>query len=104
MRYDIVAGDLQPPLAMTLDDANGPVPLAGATITFVMQQADGIKRVSGPAIIDDLASASVHYQWDQGDTDVPGVYRAQIHAVYGGNQPETFPSDETFFVIIHPRL
>lgn len=105
MRFDIVAGDLQTPIAgvfgagcCTTEDG----PLQNATsITFQMVQCDGSKVVVGTGDIID--SSNANYQWQDGDTDIPGVYRAQWTAEYPGG-PETFPSDEDLYVIIRPKV
>lgn len=106
MRYDLFQDDLEPALQMDLVGSSG-LP-GGSTVQFVMAQADGPKRVTGSAVIDNPGSSSVpptvHYQWVDGDTNTPGVYRAVWRALLGGGAPETFPSDEPLYVIIHPKL
>lgn len=101
MKYELVQGDLAQPIAMALDGVGS---IAGATVSFVMAQADGSKRVSRAAVIDDPVLRTVHYQPQAGDTDTPGVYRAQVTLLFPGALPETFPSDEDLWIIIRPRL
>lgn len=104
MRYDLVQGDLEPALADTL--SGGPL-ASGGVLYFVMQQVDGATRISGLADIDDATQINVpvHYQWQTGDTAVPGVYRAQWQLAYSsGSVPETWPSDDTLWIVIRPRL
>jgi K+/H+ antiporter YhaU regulatory subunit KhtT len=55
-------------------------------------------------VIDDIPTARVHYQWQSTDTAIPGIYRAQAVVLFPGSQPETFPSEETLYVIVHPKL
>lgn len=76
----------------------------GTTVTFTMVQVSGSKRLSSAGVIDDLTTRAVHYQWAGDDTDTPGVYRAQWKLTYPGGAPESFPSDEPLYVIIHPSL
>lgn len=106
MRYDFYAGDVEPAIGTPL--GGGGVLPDGAIVQFVMAQADGVKRVVGAAVIDSPGTSysdpQVHYQWQPGDTDAPGVYRAVWRVLYSGISPETFPSDETLYIVIHPRL
>jgi hypothetical protein len=101
----MVQHDLTQPIGMILGDpdSTGPLP-SDASVVFTMSQADGSKRVTGPGVIDDPVAWAVHYQWLLGDTDVAGVFYAQWTILYGGASPETFPSDEPFYVIVHPAL
>lgn len=110
MRFDLWQNDLEPPIAGDLRGAQVPLP-DGATVVFTMTQADGSKRVSATAVIDDPGSLTpspmppvVHYAWATGDTSVPGVYRANWKLVLPGSAPETFPDDEPIFVVIRPAL
>jgi hypothetical protein len=100
MRIDLVQGDLVP-IAQVLTGASS---LVGATAKFVMSQVHGTKRVEADAIIDDPVKLIVRYQPAQGDTDTPGIYRAQWQIAFAGAIPETWPSDEPLYVVIHPKL
>lgn len=105
VRYDLVEGDIEQPIAMTLNSGPNPPPIPdGTTVRFTMAQADGTKRVSALGVITDPVLWQVHYQWVVGDTSVPGVYRAQWTLIYPGGAPETFPSDEPLFVVVSPLL
>jgi len=115
MRYDLVAGDLvQLSLELTgVDPASLPLP-AGTTANFAMVQADGSAEVHASATITSpgvLAAPgvegfppTVEYTFQTGDTLVSGVYRAQFQLVAPDGDPQTFPSDEELFIVIHPRL
>jgi hypothetical protein len=104
VRYDLVAGDLQPAIQITLEGLSAPIP-TGALATFSMAQADGSVLVSGPAVVDDPVNGIVHYAWNPGDTAIAGVYRAQIAVAYpSGAGTQTWPSDEDLYVVIHPRV
>jgi hypothetical protein len=112
MRFDITAGDLNPPVENTLPGA-GDLP-ENASVWLTLSQVNGTKRFVAQGVIDNPGNAAegidpvVHYGWEPGDTDTAGVYRAQwqvsLSPSMAGADPETFPSDEVFFVIIHPRL
>lgn len=106
MRYDLWQGDLEPAIQQDLVGSGG-LP-GGSAVQFVMKQVNGSKELVGVAVIDDPGSDTtppvVHYQWASGDTDSPGVFRAVWRALVGGAAPETFPSDEPIYIVIHPRL
>lgn len=101
MRYDLWQGDLDPPIGLTL---TGVTSIVGATCEFVMAQVNGSFRIQAPAVIDDPLLRKVHYQWLPGDTNVPGIYRAVFRCIYPGQMPETFPSDEPIFIVIHAAI
>lgn len=104
MWYKLWQGDLESQLALDLTGIDS-IPDT-ATVQFVMTQADGTKRVTGAATIPDPVNAptGVAYQWQAGDTDTPGVYRAVFKVLYAGSAPETFPSDDELYILIRPAL
>lgn len=98
MRYDLWAGDLTPAVQMTL---GGTGSLEGAVVNFVMAQVNGSVELENEATVDDPVARIIHYDWQPGDTDAPGVFRAVARAIYPGELPETWPSDEPIYIVIH---
>ena len=99
-----MAGDLEPAIGTTLSDPSNTGPLVDCTVTFILAQCDGIKRIEGNADIIDPVLRTVSYQWAPGDTSLAGVYRAQWKVTFTGGAPETFPSNEPFYIVIAPAL
>ena len=91
--YEIKAGDTWPPVRATLEDEDGLVPLTGASIRFLMKQVNGSKVVDGLVTSVNIEESVVGYEWTDGDTDVPGVYRYEWEVTFGNGRRETFPSD-----------
>lgn len=93
--YTIKRGDTWPPYSVTLKDENGPVPLYGATVTFIMKQVKGPVVVTAPvpesAI--NIETSEVAYPWTEDDTAAPGIYRAEWEVIFGNGKKETFPSE-----------
>lgn len=120
MRFDFVAGDLQPPLTYSLPGITGPLP-AGTTAKFEMAQvlvspspsggmpvfsppaSGGVPvDVSGAASFVDPTTPIVQavYQWVAGDTSAPGVYRGRFTLMLPGG-PQSFPPDEPLWIVIN---
>lgn len=102
----IKAGDTEP-LVATLSDANGPVNLAGASVSFRMKS-----RVAGAGHDPIAATAEllqgvdvgtgritnkgmVQYVWAAGETDTPGVYGIEWAVTFGDGKQRTWPNDRT---------
>lgn len=100
MRFDLWQGDLEP-LELTL---TGVSDLTGATCTLTMAQVNGSKRVTGPFVLTDPVARKGYFAPAATDTDTPGVYRGVVRAVLSDGTPETFPSDEPFYVVIHSSI
>jgi hypothetical protein len=93
-----------------LEDDNGPVDLAGATITIRLKHTSG--TVIGPLpcvaeiVMDEedpsVVIANIKHIWQAGETDVPGVYAVEYPVTYAGGKKETFPSDGGAKLTIKP--
>jgi BppU N-terminal domain len=94
--FQIKRGDLLPTLVITLLDANG--------ATVDLTSASGAKlaiRIIGsttPLVYADMvidnqiaSKGQVHYDWQEGDTDTPGEYQAEVVVNWGGKE-QTFPT------------
>lgn len=79
-------GDTLPSIGATLfDDAGNPLNLSAATVAFSMADQDSGIVASGPAVVVDGPGGKVRYDWQVGDTDVPGVFRAEWIVTFGGD-------------------
>lgn len=67
-----------------------------SAITFRMtpESAGLTADLAGAATATDPATSGVvEYEWQPGDTDVPGLYLAEFHVEYLDGSSETFPSE-----------
>jgi hypothetical protein len=104
--FTIKAGATFPPLAATLTDAAGvPIPLTAATVHFRMKPTTGGGAVvdHAAAIVSDVAG-TVRYDWQAGDTDVPGYYRAEFRIVWSTGAVQPVPSDAYLTILVAPGL
>ena len=92
--YKTLAGTRLPPIEATLINAIGAPAenLVGATVTLKYRPIAGGAWVEKVCTIVDPAAATVRYNWEEGDTDTPGVYVGYFHVVYADGRDEPFPS------------
>ncbi len=106
--FVIKQGNLLPVIEATLTDADGAaVDLTGATVKLVMRLVDAdVATINASATPDPDQVAHkgvVRYVWQDGDTDVPGVYRAEWVGEFAA-KPETFPNGSALVVKIAAAL
>lgn len=100
LRLESVEGDTAP-VELVLDDNDGPVGLAGATVEFRMERAllsepgepliDPAEVVDESAVRGDADYGKVRYVWTGGGP-VAGIYHAQFRATFGDGSEATFPT------------
>src|SRR5262245_2285605 len=99
--FKIKQRSLRPSLRQYLVDGDGhPFALTGATVRFQMGHPGDPARVNAAAVVEDVATALVRYDWVDGDTDVVGTYKGLWRVVYGDNTPELVPSDGYVTVVV----
>lgn len=107
--FTIKQGDLRPYLKAQLvrlnDDGEieGPQDLTGAeAIVFTMKNkatsAVPIDEGTDVTVLGDPTLGNVQYEWQPGDTDIPGSYLGEFEATFGG-EPMTFPNNLLGFAI-----
>lgn len=107
--FHIKEGDLAPPLEVVLRDGEGePVDLSGiGSVAFHLAPRYGAPAepfIDEPAVVDGDGSAGlVRYDWQEGDTDTPGVYSAEFEVTSAGI-PTTFPNTSDIVVHIHRSI
>lgn len=96
MTVKIRAGELLRPLSATLTDPAAPdESIAGMTVRFLMRFAgDAAYRVDNAATILDAASRRVAYEWQPGDTEVPGMYTYRWVLIRPDGKRQSFPTRE----------
>lgn len=76
------------------------VSLGSATVRFLMTSQNGVRQVEGTADIIDDANGIVEYQWQDGNTDIHGNYKAEFEITYGDGRKTTVPADKYIIVSI----
>lgn len=103
----IKAGDTYPPLVTTLEENGGPLDLTTATSITMRMASD-----SPPSAVDDLVCAVVgdptqgvvEYEWQAGDTDVPGTYKVDFVIDFGTGQLQTVPNETEKEIVIRAAI
>jgi hypothetical protein len=91
MSWPIKKGDREPAFTSQLLVAGEPVNLTGRSVRFLMRHAvTGTLKVNAAATIVDAENGRVSYAWAAGDTDTPGLYKAEWEVMSGGLR-RTFP-------------
>ncbi|MGE3795096.1 MAG: hypothetical protein AB7I38_14375 [Dehalococcoidia bacterium] len=90
------AGDLAPTLELTLTDGRTgtAVDLSTAeSVTLVMTDRTGTVVVDhGPMTVVDAATGQIERDWESGETDTPGICRAEVEVTWPGDRIQTFPA------------
>lgn len=92
--FNIRQNDLSPAIQFALLPTS--VVLTGASVVFSMKNVDtGEVKISREAaiIVTETVTPTVKYNWQVGDTDTPGLYKAEFEVTYSDATVETFPND-----------
>lgn len=94
--------DTAPVLAYTtLDENKAVIVLTGATVTFYMQDENGIAVITAAAVtIVDAANGKVEYSWVAADSDVSGIFSAEFVITFGDGTIRTSPDPGWITVVI----
>lgn len=88
------------PIKATLEDADGPVDLTGATVKFLMQDLQGNQVVDASATITNASQGKVEYNWVSGDVDTAGEFEAEFEVTFSSGKVRTFPNEDYITVVI----
>lgn len=94
------AGDTWPALVTTLEDSAGPLDLTTATGVTMRMASPTVSMTNLSCTITDAANGVVSYQWQAGDTDTPGTYKAEFAVSFGGGTIQTAPNDAYKEIVI----
>lgn len=100
--FTIKRHDLSPAIKIICEPRNT-FDLTGAQVFFNMVDlATGQKIIDRGAgyIVPHATLPIVAYQWQPGDTDAVGEYKAEFEILYSGGIPESIPNDEDDDLII----
>lgn len=105
MSYSLVRGDLEPDMEIDVATSAGPVDLSGALdVSMRWEKPDGTV-VTVELVVIDAPTGRVKRVWASGDSDLPGVHRAQVVVTTSNDEPETFPNDGSFVIWwVYPQL
>lgn len=95
--YEIVQGNLEPDLRFQCTVLGQPEDVSDAT-SFVLLwlRPDGTTTTVSLVAID-LSAGLVKRVWVAGDTSVIGLHRGRVLVTRGNAEPQTFPSDGSWF-------
>ena len=91
--------DTGPPITIQCLDGTNPQNLTTATSAkFLMGTIDAggvsTQKVSQAMTFDsDRTTGKVTYDWQTGDLDTPGDYKAEVEITWSGGDIQTFPSE-----------
>ena len=86
--------DTAPPFEARLTSGGEPIDLTLAVaVHFSMSHRDGLADVRGEAGIIVPEEGSVQYEWADGDTDIPGVYDADLLVIWTNGRKTRYPSE-----------
>lgn len=100
--YWIKTGDTLPRVETTLTDGyNNPVDIAQADVFFTLRRIDDdVAIISLAAAVNDQVTdgsdgslGQAHYDWQVGDTDIAGGYRAEWQVTFALGGVMTFPNN-----------
>lgn len=91
--YTVKVGDAGTVISAILEDPGGAVDLTGASVSFLMADAQyRAAKVNAVATIVGAATGEVSYQWQAADLDAAGSYIAEFEVVFPDASIATFPS------------
>lgn len=98
LRVVVKRGDLLPSARGTCLEPDGSaVDLTDASLVcFAMtpeHPGAGPDVQQAAVVVGDPADGVVEYAWQEGDTDVVGVYRAEFRVIFGAGGRRTYPQD-----------
>lgn len=99
----IKQGSNRPFVQVSVTDANGdPLDLRGATLT--LKAVSSQKTIEGEVTLTDAANGKGIYEWRDGDTDTPGVYRVELTSEWLDGSVVKIPHDRMMLFEVVPSL
>ena len=89
-RFDIKRGDTSPSIRFSL--LPNDFSLFGSQVHFQMRPIRGETSIDRPAEIISALPPVVQYDWQEGDTDIKGLFQAEFRIEYSDGTIETFPN------------
>lgn len=103
--YDfyIKRGDRMPFLYVTLEDANGPVNLTGATLAFngrLQGSTALVADTGGQVVVDSAPGGDAHYEWGTVLTFTAGIYECEFEVTFANGKKLTHPNWKHLLVLV----
>lgn len=94
--------DTSPALQYTVKDEDGSaIDLSGATVTFYMQDETGTTVIDGGSVtLVDAANGIVKYEWQDGDSDNAGYFKAEFLVTFGDGTKRTSPDPGWISIVV----
>jgi len=91
--------DTAPPIEAQFEDDNGdPVDISSNnSVTFKLHD-DNELIIDAAAVVTDGPNGKVEYNWQDGDLDEEGEYKAEFELEYSDGTVETFPNTDYILV------
>lgn len=103
-KFYIKRNDTASSFQVTLRDATGSAAdLTGCTVKFIMSKTTTAK-VNATAVVVDATAGTVRYDWQTGDTNAAGTYRAEWEVTTGDGHKQTYPNPGYDEVVITQDL
>ena len=98
-------GDTSPSLEATLTEFDGTddvaIDLTGASVVFSMTTMGGTVIVSRKSVaIVTALNGQVRYDWESGDTAMPGTFKAEFEVTLPSGKIVSFPNTESIVIKI----
>lgn len=98
-------GDLEPGLTAQLLDHDGqPANLTTAEGVELVLLLPSSELVTRTANILEAPAGRVFYEWQEGDTDLPGAISGEFVVDWGSGRKQTYPGSGTVKVIVRASL
>jgi hypothetical protein len=92
-------------MTVTKKSDGTPLDLSGATAIFLMYDSDGTEIVNASAAIEAPTTDGIlRYDWQAGDTDISGEFKAEFEVDYGAGDKITIPNQGYLIVRIYDDL
>ena len=100
VKFRMVKGDRKPSIQATLTWKDGSaVDLTNCTAKFHMKKGDTVKVNKDASIVDPPTDGIVQYDWEDGDTDVDGVWLGEFEITFADGTTCTWPTDADLKII-----
>lgn len=91
--FTIKCHDTLPAIVTTLNEQSAALDLTGCSVSLFLAGILGTDETfEFAAEVTDVDTGAVQYQWEPGDTDLPGVYQAEWQVTYDSGDLLTVPN------------
>lgn len=103
MIFRIKQGNREPALKVRLLLNEKAIPLAGASVKFIMRLPDAAEaKVSAVATVNE--DGSVTHAWGPNDTDTEGTFNAEWQITFANGNTQTVPNEDYDYVEVGASL